>query len=54
LDEPDLGVDALELGVGQAELDRGDDRFEVFLIRRPRLTKAGMRLRFADVHHRVR
>jgi hypothetical protein len=30
LDEPDAGVDAFQPGVGQAELDRGDDGVEVF------------------------
>nr|WP_244945498.1 hypothetical protein [Couchioplanes caeruleus] len=29
-DQPDLGVDAFEAGVGQAELDRGNDGFGVF------------------------
>jgi hypothetical protein len=31
LDEPDLGVDAFEAGVGQAEFDGGDDGLGVFL-----------------------
>ena len=31
LDEPDLGVDAFEAGVGQAEFDGGDDGVGVFL-----------------------
>jgi len=31
VDEADFGVDAFDEGVGDAEFDGGDDRFEVFL-----------------------
>ena len=31
VDEADLGVDAFDKGVGDAEFDGGDDGFEVFV-----------------------
>ena len=31
IDEPDLGIDALDEGVGNAQFDGGDDFFEVDL-----------------------
>jgi hypothetical protein len=53
LNQLDLGVDAFEPGVRQAELDGGDDRVDVF---DPvdQVSDGGIRLRLADVQHRFR
>jgi hypothetical protein len=54
LNQLDLGVDAFQPGVRQAELDGGEDRVDVCLDPADQVSDGGIRLRLADVHHRFR
>ena len=54
VDQADLGVEAFELGVGQAEFDGGEDPVPVGADGLGRVTKAGIRDRQAQASHQSR